>query len=687
MSEARTMTKEDAVDRIDDLRRQVEHHRFQYYVLDKPEISDADFDKLFRELQQLEESFPELITPGSPTQKVGAAPSTEFKQIKHRIPMLSLANAMSADDLDKWGERIARGLDLSPEDAEKLKYVCELKIDGLSIALTYRNGHLDHGATRGNGDVGEDVTLNLKTIESLPQKLTPKNGARVPELLEVRGEVYMPISSFDQLNKALTESGQPTFANPRNAASGGLRQKDPRNTAKRKLAVWTYFAYVTPASDEPRTHEGTLELLQNLGLPVNKERAVVQGMAGVKKFCDDFFDKRHSMAYQTDGVVIKLDERSLWGQLGTTSHSPRWAIAYKYPPDEEETIVEKIEFDIGRTGAVTPAACLKPVQLAGTTVKRATLHNFEQIRRLDVRVGDTVVVRKAGEIIPEVLRVVTEKRPANSVPVEEPHQCPVCEGALERIGTEVALRCINPMCPAQTQRRLEHWVSRDALDIEGLGEVLIRNLLEAGLIKDPADLYELTEEKLSRLERMGQKSAQKILANIEKSKTRPLGSIIFGLGIRHVGAQMGDALADQYDSLQAIIDAATASELKVEGVGPAISEAIKEFSSHPENRRLIERLRALGVQLEQKNKPAKPAAEQTLTGKTFVLTGTLETMDRSDCEKLIKAHGGKTSSSVSKKTDYVLAGANAGSKLQKAQELGITIIDEAQFKDLLGGAS
>jgi DNA ligase (NAD+) len=680
------MEKDAAAARIEDLRRVIEHHRFLYYVLDKPEITDAEFDRLFRELQKLESDFPELLTANSPTQKVGAAPSTAFKQVHHRIPMLSLSNAMSDEDLDLWSARILRGLELEGNDAgQKIEYVCELKIDGLSIGLTYRNGHLVEGATRGNGDVGEDVTLNLKTIPQLPVELKSSSRYKIPELLEVRGEVYLPISSFNKLNDAMTKEGQQPFANPRNAASGSLRQKDPRITAKRKLGLWTYFAYVSdPQIKEPSTHSQTLEMLAEFGLPVSPHCEVVAGIDKVKVFCQSWFDKRHSLDYQTDGVVIKLDKRSYWPQLGSTAHSPRWAIAYKYPPDEEETIIENIEYDVGRTGAVTPAARLKPVKLAGTTVKRATLHNFEQIARLDVRVGDTVVVRKAGEIIPEVLRVIIEKRPPKSVAVVEPTNCPVCGEGLERLGTEVVLRCLNLSCPAQTQRRLEHWVSRDAMDIEGLGEVLVKQLLDSNLIRDPSDLYELTEEKLLRLERMGSKSAQKVLANIDASRNRPLANIIFALGIRHVGSQMAETLAENYASMNDLI-AATDSDLdSLSGVGPAIAVAIREYFGVADNRALIKRLSAVGVNLASSQKAVVKSDNQSLAGKTFVLTGTLPTLERAAAEKLIKAHGGKVSSSVSKKTDYVLAGESPGSKLSKAQELGITVIDESQLQELIG---
>lgn len=682
MTNVDTLNQDQAAARIDDLRRQIEHHRFLYYVLDKPEITDAEFDRLYHDLESLEQRYPNLVTPNSPTQKVGGAPSTEFKQVKHEIPMLSLSNAMSEDDLDRWSERIAKPLALTGEQAEQLQYVCELKIDGLSIALQYRDGHLVRGATRGSGDVGEDVTLNLKTIEALPKQLKVPPTGVMPRLIEVRGEVYMPISSFKLLNEALAKDGQPLFANPRNAASGSLRQKDPKVTARRKLSLWTYFLYVLDDSfPPPQSHEGSLEFLHQLGLPVNNNRTVAKGISGVKSFINDWFEKRHGLDYQTDGVVIKLNDRSLWDKLGTTAHSPRWAVAYKYPPDEEETLLEGVEFDVGRTGAVTPVALLKPVQLAGTTVKRASLHNFEQIRRLDVRVGDTVIVRKAGEIIPEVVSVVKEKRPRHSHAIIEPTHCPVCNSGLERIGSEVALRCMNTSCTAQTQRRLEHWVSRSAMDIEGLGEVLISQLLESGLVSTPADLYKLTVENLVGLERMGEKSAKKIIANISASKDRPLANLINALGIRHIGSQMAELLSQRYSSLDELAEAQDLDD--VEGVGKALVEAIQEYFQNPTNRKLIAELHAAGVQTKSTVTSAQKRLPQMLSGKTFVLTGTL-TMERAEAEKLIKARGGKVSSSVSGKTDFVVVGANPGSKLAKAQELGITVIEEAGLIDLLG---
>ncbi len=687
--------------RIEQLRKEVEHHRFCYYALDAPELSDVDFDILYRELESLERQFPELIVPESPTQRVGASPSTEFTPVRHHIPMLSLANAMSKDDLVEWQERLVRGLEIEDKEST-FDFVCEHKIDGLSIALTYENGVFVKGATRGNGEVGEDVTLNLKTIKSLPQKLKPiavlPDGTvaaapdlpgdlelRMPAHIEVRGEVYMPVSSFTSLNNALREENEAVFANPRNAASGSLRQKDPRKTAARKLSLWTYFIYVIDDQiKQPKSQAENLNLLAALGLPVEPSRQKVNGLDKVRDFVDHWSDLRHELDYQTDGVVIKLDDRKLWDRLGNTSHSPRWAIAFKYPPEEAETKLEDICFEVGRTGAVTPTAWLTPVTLAGTTVKRATLHNADQIARLDVRLGDTVVVRKAGEIIPEVVCVKFDKRPADSVPFVYPTECPACGSALARVGEEVVFRCLNVHgCPAQKVRRMIHWVGKEAMNIDGVGEMLIEQMVKAHLVEKQSDFYRLTEESLLTLERMGKKSATNILAAVESSKQRPLAALVFALGIRHVGASVAELLADRFNSMDAISKATLEEMCAIEGVGTVIAENVIEFFAQEENRALIFELAELGVKMEVDHDKQTVLLPQSLAGKTFVVTGTLEQLERLEAEKAIKARGGKATSSVSKKTDYVVVGANPGSKVAKAQELGIKILDESEFLELL----
>jgi len=700
---------EAARERLQELKRLVEHHRFCYYVLDRPEINDADFDVIYRELENLEKQYPELLTADSPTQKVGAKPSTDFKEVRHRIPLLSLSNAMSAEDLVHWQERIDRGLndDDGPASAqaEAHEYMCEHKIDGLSVALSYEKSIFVQGATRGNGEVGEDVTLNLKTIASLPKKLkavavlpdgtlttiekAKKEGLsfreEVLKHIEVRGEVYMPVSSFSALNEALHEDGEQEFANPRNAASGSLRQKDPSKTARRKLGFWAYFLYVLDDGvKQPARHSENLELLSALGFAVEPNGFVAKSLEQVKEFIDRWYLPRHNLDYQTDGVVIKIDQRKIWDKLGNTSHSPRWAIAYKFPPEEAETKIEAINFEVGRTGAVTPVAFLQPVKLAGTTVKRATLHNADQIKRLDVRIGDTVVVRKAGEIIPEVVCVKFDKRAEQSEIFAYPTHCPACSSELVRLKDEVVLRCLNIYgCPAQRLRRLIHYVGREAMDIDGVGEMLIEQLVKSGLVTTPADFYRLTEDKLLTLERMGKKSAQNILQAVEASKTRPLSALIFALGIRHVGASIAELLAGRFASVDSLMAASSEEITAIEGVGPVISDTVGEYFSQPENKDLIDDLRLVGVKLEQDAAEAARSLAPTLAGKTFVITGSMTRMERLDAEKAIKARGGKATSSVSKKTDYLVVGEAPGSKLAKAQELGIKVIDENEFLSLL----
>ncbi len=683
-------------EKMEDLSRQIRHHRFLYYVLSQPIISDAEFDKLYRQLEELEKEYPSLVNTDSPTHEVGAAPNTEFKQIRHRVPMLSLSNITSFEELKKWQERLHRGIDGS-EDADKfsnkqLSYVSELKIDGLSIALTYERGTLISGATRGNGEVGEDITLNLKTLPTVPHSLSLTNKAgkknKIPDLLEVRGEVYMPKESFAALNAQLSEKNEPLFANPRNAASGSLRQKDPRQTAKRQLAFFAYFAYVIDKNIvEPTSHYETLSMLDDFGFTVEPNRSLAKNIEGVQAYCDKWADKRHALSYQTDGVVIKVDDRELWKALGSTAQSPRWAVAYKYPPEEAESIIEAVHFEVGRTGAVTPVAWLKPVKLAGTTVKRASLHNADQIERLDARVGDTVVVRKAGDIIPEIIKVEKEKRPIHSKALHYPDHCPSCQNPLEKIEGEVVFRCPNTYgCPAQLERRIEHWVSRDAMDVDGVGESLIKQLLAAKLIASAADLYHLTKEDLLSLERKGEKSADNILAALKASKERPLPNLIFALGIRHVGLNAAEKLAESFLALSCLAEATPEAISSIPGMGPAISESVCDYFAQKENRQLIDDLAKAGIEMSIQDEGAKPIS-QAFAGRTFVLTGTLTSLERSEAEKAIKKYGGKASSTVSKKTNYLVFGENPGSKLLKAQELGITVLDEPKFLEMLEEAS
>ena len=696
---------ESAKARIKELVSLVEHHRFLYYVLDRPEISDGEFDKLFHELEDLEKRFPELKDPNSPTEKVGAAPSTEFKEVRHRTAMLSLANAMDEGDLDRWGERLKRSVSDGDDKEVALGYVCELKIDGLSIGLTYEEGRFVQGATRGNGTVGEDVTLNLKTIADLPAKLKPLEidaeglptfcagaGAaveqRLPALLEVRGEVYMSVSSFTELNRGLTEANDSPFANPRNAASGSLRQKNPRITAKRNLSLWTYLAYLEdPVIQQPRSQFECMKMLELMGFPVEPNRFLADSILEIKDYCRRWSEERHGLNYQTDGVVIKLNDRRLWEELGATSHSPRWAVAFKYPPEEANTILEDILFEVGRTGAVTPVAVLTPVLLAGTTVKRASLHNADQIERLGLRLGDTVVVRKAGEIIPEILSVIVEKRKEESKPFVYPSTCPECDTTLIRIEEEVVLRCPDTYgCRAQKERRLKHFVGKEAMNIEGVGEVLVEQLVKADLVVNAADFYKLSFEQLVSLERMGEKSARNVLKEIEGSKERPLAALLFGLGIRHVGATVAELIASHFGSIDRVMEASAEQISEIEGVGTVIAEAVVDYFSQPQNRELIETLKELGLKMEDASPSSADAGEapaQVFAGKTFVVTGTLSNMDRKQAETAIKMRGGKATSSVSKKTDYLVVGESPGSKLAKAEQLGVTVVNESQFLAML----
>lgn len=697
--------KETAKFRIDELVRKVEHHRYMYYVLARPDVSDAEFDKLFNELKELEEKYPELKHSDSPTDKVGSPPSTEFNEVKHRIPLLSLSNAMNDSELDKWEERLGRALkDDTAYDVDKLQYVCELKIDGLSIALSYEKGWFVQGATRGNGTTGEDVTLNLKTIDVLPLQLKPlkidKEGnlvdlksdpgtdfeLRIPERVEVRGEVYMAVSSFTALNESLAESEDPPFANPRNAASGSLRQKDPRVTAKRNLSLWTYLLYIEDPVIKPPTDQiAYMKMLELMGLPVEPNRKCVDSISSIKKFCADWAEKRHDLDYHTDGVVIKLNDRGLWESLGATSHSPRWAIAYKYPPEEANTVLEDILFEVGRTGAVTPVAKLKPVQLAGTTVKRASLHNKDQIDRLGLRVGDTVVVRKAGDIIPEILSVLVDKRSANSTPFQYPTECPVCGTTLVRIDDEVVFRCPNSYgCKSQQERRLKHFVSKEAMNIEGIGEVLVEQLVESNLVETPSDFFKVSSEQLVALERVGEKTASNILKEIEDSKSRPLANLLFGLGIRHVGITVAELIADHFGSIDKIISAQEEEIAEIEGVGTVIAQGVVEYFSEQRHFQLIEDLKSHGLKMESSSsRQEETMQEKTFSGKTFVVTGTLSSMGRKEAQDAIKLRGGKATSSVSKKTDYLVVGESPGSKLEKANKLGVKVVDESAFLAML----
>lgn len=671
------MNIDDARIKINQLKIDIQHHRFRYYVLDSPEIADADFDKLYNELLALEEAFPELVSPDSPTQKVGFY-NKGLSKIKHKRPMLSLSNTYNDTDLDKWESQIIKLLGIDPINKDQVEYVCELKIDGLSVSITYENGKIIGGATRGNGCYGEDVSKNVFVIDEIPKEL---KSSTIPKLLEVRGEVYFKLSNFRKLNEKLIEDEENTFANPRNAASGSLRQKNPQITKKRNLSLWTYFSYITdPEISEPQTHADCLKMLESYGFPVNPNYFVAKGIDEVKEYCRIWNEKRHELDYQTDGVVIKLNNISYWSILGETNSYPRWSTAYKFPPDEVQTTVESIVYEVGRTGAITPIANLKPVELGGTVIKRASLHNKDHIKRLGICKNDQVIVRKAGEIIPEIITVRTDLRSKDYIKESFPVNCPSCNNVLIDHIDDAIVYCSNYNCYGQIIERLKHFVSREAMNIEGVGESFLKLLIERNIIKDFSDLYNLDSKVLLNLPGIKAKKASNILTAVEESKKRPLKNFLFALGIRHVGISIAELLVSAYSSIDDLEKAQLEDLSKIDGIGEKIALTIVEFFQNKVNNDLIERLKAVGV---NPTAIVKTATSQHLLGKTFVLTGTLSKYDRDLAEQLIKEHGGKTSSSVSKKTSYVLAGNNPGSKLSKAQELGITVIDEAAFEKLL----
>jgi len=662
------------VKRMDWLRREIRRHDYLYYIQNAPEITDQQYDELFAELKALEAKHPELVTPDSPTQRVAGRPLGEFATLRHSIPMLSIDNTYNADELRAFDERVRKQLGSSEYD-----YVVELKIDGLAVSLRYENGLLATGATRGDGEVGDDVTSNIRTIRSVPLRL--HDGDKVPAVLEVRGEVYMPTKSFVALNKAKAESGETAFANPRNAAAGSLKLLDARITATRNLS---FFAYEIGEISEPlaQDHWHTLQRLRHLGLPVNPNVQKAKDIAEVIDICMSWADRRSKLEYQTDGMVIKVNRHDQRRILGTTGRAPRWCIAYKFPAERAQTIIESIAVQVGKTGTLTPVANLQPVLLAGTTVKRATLHNFDELRRLDVRPGDTVMIEKAGEIIPQVVEVKKEFRPEGAEPFPVPKKCPNCGTEVVKDDAYVYVRCPNPDCYGQLKERLRYFAGRDQMDIEHLGIALIEQLLEAGLVKTFADIYRLRKEDLLALERMGEKSAQNVLNAIEASKTRPLWRFLAALGIRHVGGQSAVILADHFGSLDAIMNATQEELQAIDQVGPVMAESIFQYFRTSRHRIVIDDLLAAGVR-PQSPEPKKKAGN--LQGKTVVITGTLKEFSRQQVEQAVREAGGKTSSSVSKKTDFVVAGEDPGSKLQKARDLGVEVLDEERFKKLLAG--
>lgn len=671
------MKRAEARERIEALRRDIERHDRAYYVEARPLISDGEYDALFAELRALEGEHPDLVVPESPTQRVGGAPLPEFRAVRHSVPMLSLDNTYSEEELRAFDERVRRGLALG-EDDPPVEYAVEPKIDGVAITLRYESGTFAEGATRGNGVEGDDITANLRTIRALPLTL----DTRAPARLEVRGEVFLTRDGFARLNERAEEEGRAPFVNPRNAAAGTLKLLDPRIVARRPLTLLVY-AVVDAEGAGLATQLEAHALLRRLGFPTPDSESA-RGIDGVLERVHAWNEARHALPYEVDGLVVKVNRFALHRELGATSRFPRWAIAFKYPAEEKSTRLLDIVVQVGRTGAVTPTAILEPVFVSGTTVSRATLHNADEIARLDVRVGDTVVVKKAGEIIPKVERVVPEARPPGAVPYAFPEVCPRCANGLVREEGEVVIRCVNLSCPAQLERSLEHYAARGAMEIEGLGEKLVVQLVREGLVRDVADLYSLTVERLIPLDRLGEKSASNLVAAIAASRGRGLARLLYAMGIRHVGEQVAKSLARRFGSLDAVMAATTDELLAAPDVGPAIAESVRQFFSRVGNRAVVERLREAGVDLAAPREEA--AAGDALAGQTVVVTGTLERFTRPQIEALIESLGGKAAGSVSKKTSFVVAGADAGSKRAKAEALGVPVLDEAEFLRRVGRA-
>ncbi|EFV74066.1 NAD-dependent DNA ligase LigA [Cytobacillus pseudoceanisediminis] len=658
--------------RVKDLHNLLNQYNYEYHVLDQPSVPDAEYDRLMRDLIELEGQFPELKTEDSPTQRVGGEILDMFEKVEHQSQMLSLGNAFSEQDLRDFDRRVRQGA------GENVSYVCELKIDGLAVSLRYEDGLFTLGATRGDGSIGENITANLKTIRSIPLRL------KESVTMEVRGEAFMPRRSFEKLNKAKEENGEEPFANPRNAAAGSLRQLDPRLAAKRNLDIFVY-GIANVGDTGVVSHSEGLDYLDSLGFKTNKERKRCESIEKVIEYVQGWTDKRPNLSYDIDGIVIKVDSLESQEQLGTTAKSPRWAIAYKFPAEEVVTTLRDIELSVGRTGVVTPTALLEPVRVAGTTVQRASLHNEDLIREKDIKIGDQVVVKKAGDIIPEVVNVLADRRTGEEQDFNMPTHCPECESELVRLDGEVALRCINPKCPAQIREGLIHFVSRNAMNIDGLGEKVISQLFAENLIKDVADIYKLTYEQLIQLERMGEKSVNNLIQAIENSKGNSLEKLLFGLGIRHVGAKAAKTLAQEFGHMEALEKASRDNLTAINEIGEKMADSIVSFFDQEEAHELIAELKAAGVNMAY-NGPKPVSAENSdsfFAGKTVVLTGKLEIMSRNEAKEKIEALGGKVSGSVSKKTDVVIAGEEAGSKLTKAQELGVEVWNEERLVEEL----
>ncbi len=662
--------------RVERLRTEIDRHNYRYHVLDDPEIPDSDYDRMMTELRELEREHPALVVPESPTQRVGGAPIAAFAQVRHRMPMLSLDNAFAKEDVVAFDRRVRERLETEIE----ISYACEPKLDGLAVSLTYRKGSLEIAATRGDGSVGEDVTHNIRTIQSVPLRLT---GKAVPGLLEARGEVFISIAGFKEMNRRAVEKGEKVFVNPRNAAAGSLRQLDPRLAASRPLEIYFYGAGVVENGKLPDRHNAILETLRSWGLRTSPESRVVEGVEGLLAYYDEIARLRSKLKYQIDGVVYKVDSLDQQRELGFVARAPRWAIAHKFPAEEAMTLVRAIEWQVGRTGALTPVARLDPVFVGGATVANATLHNIAELQRKDVRIGDTVILRRAGDVIPEVVRVIAEKRPAGTARARLPDRCPVCQSVVEREEGEAVARCTGALvCAAQLKESLRHFASRRAMDIEGLGSKLVDQLVDQGLVKDAADIYQLTATQFAALDRMGEKSAENLVRSLVKSKETTFGRFLFALGIRDVGEATADVLARHFRTLKALRSSSVAEIEEVPDIGPITAAHVHAFMSESRNSKVIDELISFGVHWPEIPKARSRSKE--FDGKTFVLTGKLTSMSRDEASDLVRELGGTVAGSVSKKTDFVVVGEEAGSKLKKATELGIKILDEGEFLKLAG---
>lgn len=680
--------------RVQQLRAELDHHNYLYYVLDQPEISDAEYDQLFDELKRLEEKYPELLTPDSPTQRVGAEPLAQFTQVRHPLPMLSLGNARNEGELDDWHARLSRLLKNNGVDPGTAAFVTEPKIDGLAVSLIYENGRYVRGATRGNGEIGEDVTANLRTIRAIPLVMRQKKGESPPAVVEVRGEVYLPLAAFERLNEERVAAGEPTFANPRNAAAGSVRQLDPRVAAKRPLSIWCYqIGYVDGLDID--SHWRAIQWLKKHGFKVNPYIKRHEKFDEAIEACRTWEERRASLDYDIDGAVVKVDAYAMQDILGVVGRAPRWAVAYKFAPSTGITRLLKIGINVGRTGALNPFAVMEPVEVGGVTISQATLHNEEDIHRKDIREGDWVVVQRAGDVIPQVVGPVTQKRTGKEKVFHMPGRCPSCGTATVHPAEEVVVRCPNKSCPSQIVESIKHFVSKGAMDIDGVGERLVESLFELGLIRNMADLYNLKEEDLLGLEvsasvdekgkriphRLQEKSVRNIFRSLNNSRKRPFHRVIYALGIRHVGNINAQLLVSHFRDIDRLRSASTEEIAQVEGIGPIIAEAVREFFDEPHNLETVERLKEAGLNLEV---ALEEAAAGPLEGKSFVLTGTLSRTGRAEAKERIEALGGKVSGSVGKGTDYVVLGENPGSKLKKARELGTEIITEEQFLKMTG---